>query len=95
MREDITTVSDETTLQEMLTFVRGEDYKPRAEEGAHDDCVMALAIAHHIRPQQRYTVEAGRKAGGAVWDDSMWEDYNNAGPEEREYLIKKWGEPKR
>ena len=95
VREDITTVSDETTLQEMLTFVRGEDYKPRAEEGAHDDCVMALAIAHHIRPQQRYTVEAGRKAGGAVWDDSMWEDYNNAGPEEREYLIKKWGEPKR
>ena len=78
-----------------VTFVRGEDYKPRAEEGAHDDCVMALAIAHHIRPQQRYTVEAGRKAGGAVWDDSMWEDYNNAGPEEREYLIKKWGEPKR
>lgn len=95
VREDITIVSDETTLQEMLTFVRGEDYKPRAEEGAHDDCVMALAIAHHIRPQQRYTVEAGRKAGGAVWDDSMWEDYNNAGPEEREYLIKKWGEPKR
>lgn len=44
VREDITIVSDETTLQEMLTFVRGEDYKPRAEEGAHDDCVMALQL---------------------------------------------------
>ena len=25
--------------------------------GAHDDCVMALAIAHYIRPQQAYTTD--------------------------------------
>ena len=87
-------IQDHETLGEMLTFVRNEAGRAEAQEGKHDDCVMALAIAHHIRPQQRYTVEAAKEAGGAVWDDSMWEDYNNASPEEREYLIKKWGEPK-
>ena len=93
VREDITIVSDETTLQEMLTFVRGEDYKPRAEEGTHDDCVMSLAIAHHIRPQQRYTVETPEEER-VEWSPSMWEDYNNASEAERAYLTKKWGKPK-
>ena len=30
---------------------------PEAMAGAHDDCVMALAIAHYIRPQQAYTTD--------------------------------------
>lgn len=91
-REDINIVCDRTTLEEMLTFVRDEHFKPTAEEGAHDDCVMALAIAHAIRGQQAYTVAAkpGKKA---KWHPSMWDDYYNASPEEREYLVKKWGEP--
>ncbi len=92
VREDITIVSDETTLEEMLTFVRGEDWKPQAEDGAHDDCVMALAIAHGIRPQQRYTTEA-KLGKGQNWTQDMWEDYTSASPEEREFLIKKWGRP--
>ena len=29
-----------------------------AEPGAHDDMLLALAIAHYIRPQQRYTSAA-------------------------------------
>lgn len=91
-REDINIVRDRTTLEEMLTFVRDEHFKPTAEEGAHDDCVMALAIAHAIRGQQAYTVAA--KPGKKVkWHPSMWDDYYNASPEEREYLVKKWGEP--
>lgn len=92
-REDMDIVCDRTTLEEMLTFVRDETYKPTAEEGAHDDCVMALAIAHAIRPQQSYLAQAP-ETGGAEWDASMWEDYDNASPAEREYLIKKWGRPK-
>lgn len=92
VREDVTIVSDATTLEEMLTFVRGEDWKPEAEEGAHDDCVMALAIAHGIRPQQRYTIEEGGTAEKR-WSDDMWEDYKNASPEERDFLLKKWGKP--
>lgn len=92
-REDMDIVCDETTLQEMLTFVRSESWKPEAEEGAHDDTVMALAIAHYIRPQQDYKL-VEETPGTAEWTDSMWEDYRAAGTEERAYLIKKWGKPK-
>ena len=92
VREDAGLVSDEETLLEMLTFVRNEEFRPEAEAGAHDDCVMALAIAHYIRPQQRYTTE--EKAGEKVkWTEDMWEDYNNADEAARRMLIEKWGSP--
>lgn len=94
VRDDVSILNDDTTMGEMLTFVRDEHYKPVAEEGAHDDCVMALAIAHHIRPQQDYLPESPEPEGVA-WDASMWEDYNNASKAEKEYLIKKWGRPKK
>lgn len=94
VREDVSILNDETTMGEMLTFVRDEHYKPTAEDGAHDDCVMALAIAHHIRPQQSYLVETAPEETVA-WDESMWEDYNNASPEQQAYLIQKWGKPRR
>lgn len=94
VREDINIVSDETTLEEMLTFVRGEDWKPQAEDGAHDDCVMALAIAHGIRPQQRYTAERGSERE-KKWTADMWEDYNHASPSEKDLLIKRWGRPEK
>lgn len=97
MREGIDLVNDRTTLEEMLTFVRNEQKKlrPEAEEGAHDDCVMALAIAWYIRPQQRMTVLAKEPEGKAKWTEDMWEDYYSADAETRKYLIEKWGEPKR
>lgn len=53
-REHIELINDAETLKEMLTFVRDEQGKPCAVQGEHDDCVMALAIAHFIRPQQDY-----------------------------------------
>lgn len=93
MRESAELVSDETTLQEMLTFVRNEQFRPEAEEGAHDDCVMALAIAHYIRPHQSYTAKAEEPEKRA-WTKDMLEDYRRAGKEGKEYLIKKWGQPK-
>jgi hypothetical protein len=31
--------------------------RPEAQEGAHDDLVMALAIAYYIRPQQDMVVK--------------------------------------
>lgn len=94
-REDIRIISDATTLQEMLTFVRNEDWKPAAEAGAHDDCIMALAIAHYIRPQQSYLAEVCGAEEARKWTASMWEDYNRASPAEREYLRKRWGTPQR
>lgn len=51
-REELGTINDITTLQEMTYFVRDDDGKPRAQEGKHDDTVMALAIAHRARLQQ-------------------------------------------
>lgn len=50
MRENDITVSDKTTLREMLKFVVNEAGKMEAEKGTHDDCVMALAIANHVHP---------------------------------------------
>lgn len=52
VREETDKINDKETLEEMLTFVRNEKGRPEAQIGAHDDLVMALAIAHHIREQQ-------------------------------------------
>lgn len=92
-RDHIELVNDETTLLEMLTFVRNEKLRPEAEPGAHDDCVIALAIAHFVRPQQSMTVQAAKGSTAAKWTEDMWEDYNNATPEEREMLLQMWGNP--
>ena len=94
MRGGTHLVNDRTTLEEMLTFVRNERLRAEAEPGAHDDCVMALAIAWHIRPRQRMTVLHPEPEGRTRWTEDMWEDYRNADEEDRKYLIKRWGEPK-
>lgn len=77
---------DRDTLLEMLTFVRNEKGRPEAQNGAHDDCVMALAIAWYSREQQN-----AFSATGLSWTKDMWEDYENASPEEKALLRRKWG----
>ena len=52
VRENSELLFDPATLMELLTFVRNEHGRPEAQSGSHDDLVMALAIAHYIRPQQ-------------------------------------------
>lgn len=42
------TLNDKVTIKEMLTYVVKESGKLEAEEGCHDDTVMALAICNHI-----------------------------------------------
>lgn len=93
MRDGIHLVNDRTTLEEMLTFVRNEKLRPEAEEGAHDDCVMALAIAWYIRPQQRMTIPPPAAPVKREWTDDMWEDYRSAGPEDRARMVERWGAP--
>lgn len=88
---DISIINDRATLEEMLTFVRNEKMRAEAELGAHDDCIMSLAIAHFIRPQQSYTIAPEVRT--AKWTESMWDDYRNASGAEREYLLEKWGSP--
>lgn len=52
LREDISIETDVETLKELTTFVRKTNGKQEAIHGAHDDLVMALAIAHFIAGQQ-------------------------------------------
>lgn len=61
MREHPELIDDEDCLNEMLTFARNSKGRPEAVEGAHDDCVMALAITYYVRQQQRATVETRHK----------------------------------
>ena len=83
---------DEQTIYELLTFVRRDDLRAEAEPGAHDDCVMALAIACFVRPQQDMRDREEEKLA-RVWREDMWEDYLAADAVTRKYLMEKWGKP--
>ena len=48
-------------LGELKTFVRHSDGHGAAAEGAHDDCVMAMAIALAVRKE-----DAGKGSGRRV-----------------------------
>ena len=94
-RYELGTIQDYDTLGEMLTFVYDDKWHAAAEQGEHDDLVMALAIAHAIRGQQDTRIEAEEDEASAVWTQDMWEDYYRASPEMRTMLEQKWGRPKR
>jgi phage terminase large subunit len=48
MRENLYLETDRQTLNEMTTFIKRNDGKSAACDGAHDDLVMASAIARYI-----------------------------------------------
>lgn len=56
VREHTELINDIETLGEMLTFVRNEKGRAEAQNGCHDDLIMALAITYYVREQQRFTV---------------------------------------
>ena len=58
VREHTDTINDRDTLEELLTIVRNEKGRIEAPEGGHDDQMMGLAIAHHIREQVSFFEEA-------------------------------------
>lgn len=95
VRESVEVIQDQETLEEMLTFTMNEkkQLRPEAEENAHDDCVLSLAIAYNARGQQRFTVEAADQAAKHKWSRDMWEDYRRASPEEQKMLLREWGRP--
>ena len=51
MREEIELINDKDTLNEAMTFIRNEKGRPEAQQGYHDDLIMALAIAYYILEQ--------------------------------------------
>ncbi len=57
VREHTNQLNDKETLEEMLTFVRNEKGRAEAQEGAHDDLVMGLAIAYEIQDQVTFNEE--------------------------------------
>lgn len=57
VREHTDTINDKDTLEELLTIVRNEKGRIEAPEGGHDDNMMGLAIAHHIREQVVFNEE--------------------------------------
>ena len=91
-RENIGIISDRGTLEEMLTFVRNDRGRPEAQANANDDRIIALAIAHLIRPQQSYLAELPPEKR-VEWTKDMREDYERADRELKELLIKRWGKP--
>jgi phage terminase large subunit len=93
MRTHLELVNDEETLLEMLTFVRNAKLRAEAEAGAHDDCIMAIAIAFYVRPQQSMAVKVSAPQA-QKWTADMWEDYNGASQSDREMMIRLWGEPR-
>ena len=90
VREHPNCLNDPVTIDEMLTFVRTESMRAQAAEGAHDDCVMALAIAFYCRMQQRTTqIEVERVS----WTQDMLEDYERADTQTKKELLLRWGNP--
>ena len=57
VREHCDTIHDKDTLEELLTIIRNEKGRIEAPEGGHDDQMMGLAIAHHIRDQVVFVSE--------------------------------------
>lgn len=58
VREHCETICDKATLEELLTIIRNEKGRIEAPQGGHDDMMMGLAIAHHIREQVVFINEA-------------------------------------
>ena len=57
VKENIELINDKETLEEMLVFIKNEKGRPEAQEGYHDDLIMAKAITIYIRPQQSMKIE--------------------------------------
>lgn len=91
MEETAELVVSRNTLRQMLHFVYNEDRRPEAEEGEHDDLVMAAAICHFTRSQQRVTMEHQDAGDTSHWTADMWEDYRAADEAGKRRLRKLWG----
>lgn len=75
VREHCHTINDKATLEELLTIVRNEKGRIEAPLGGHDDMMMGLAIAHHIREQVVFpqeVIEVPPRRNFAV-EKKMWD----------------------
>lgn len=91
MKNSLHLVQDVETLREALTFIKNARGRAEAEVGEHDDLLMGLGIALMARGQQQVTaaIEAPT-IDKKHWTADMWQDWRNASPKDREYLLAKW-----
>lgn len=57
LRQGKLDIPSKDIVREMVTFVTWPDGKPAAEEGCHDDRVIALAIANQMVREHRHTAD--------------------------------------
>lgn len=57
VREHTYLLNDEDTLKELLTIVKNKKGRIEAPEGKHDDQMMGLAIAYHVKEQVSFNEE--------------------------------------
>lgn len=88
MRDGISLLSHKQTLEEMLSFIRTASGRPEAAAGTHDDLVMALAIAYHVRESMltRVILEEN-DPDFSGWQQDRIEDYRNASPHQKQQLL--------
>ncbi len=76
VESEIVHVYHRQTVDEMFSFIISKTGKPEAEDGAHDDLVMALAIAWQLYQTEKPLLEQG---GGVVETDEGRGFYKEAG----------------
>ena len=92
-RDDIELINDRKTLDEMLVFIKNDKGRAEAMQGKHDDHVMALAIAHYIRPQQRMVLQKDVVPIKFKWTEDMLEDYYGGSEEVKRLMEAQYGQP--
>lgn len=92
MRDHIYLINDKDTLKEALTFIRNKG-KPEAQNGYHDDLIMALAIAYHIRSQQSYKIPEIEQKSKFKWTRGLLDDYYNGDDFIKQRMEELYGKP--
>lgn len=72
MRDNTEVFNSIEYLRESLSFIKNENGRPEAEQGKHDDRVMAMAIAHYIRPQQQMAIEEEKTAEELEYEEKQY-----------------------
>ena len=72
MRDNTEVFNSIEYLRESLSFIKNENGRPEAEQGKHDDRVMAMAIAHYIRPQQQMTIKEEKTTEELEYEEKQY-----------------------
>lgn len=80
MRENLMLETDRETLKEMTTFIKRDDGKQAAADGAHDDLVMASAIARYISLEYDHELKVVNENSDILkqfYENSSFENQDN------------------